>query len=55
MAPLTPLERTVGYTVGAASVGLLTGACVLAASHAVRVDCPTPDMPLLLFFAIAGA
>jgi ABC-2 type transport system permease protein len=54
MAPLTPLERTVGYTVGAASVGLLTGAVVLAASL-LFVRLPAPDIPLLLFFAIAGA
>jgi ABC-2 type transport system permease protein len=54
MAPLTPLERTVGYTVGAASVGLLTGIVVLAASL-LFVGLPAPDIPLLLFFAIAGA
>lgn len=54
MAPLTPLERTVGYTIGAASVGLLTGTIVLAASL-LFVRLPAPDVPLLLFFAIAGA
>jgi ABC-2 type transport system permease protein len=54
MAPLTPLERTIGYTVGAASVGLLTGAVVLAASL-LFVGLPAPDIPLLLFFAVAGA
>lgn len=54
MAPLTPLERTIGYTVGAASVGLVTGAVVLSASL-LFVGMPAPDIPLLLFFAVAGA
>jgi len=54
MAPLTPLERTIGYTLGAASVGLLTGAVVLAASL-LFVRLPAPDVPLLLFFAVTGA
>ena len=55
MAPLSPLERTIGYTVGAASVGLLTGAIVLAASL-LFVGLPAmPDIPLMLFFAMIGA
>ena len=54
MAPLTPLERTIGYTIGAVSVGLLTGAIILAASL-LFVRLPAPDIPLLLFFAVAGA
>jgi ABC-2 type transport system permease protein len=54
MAPLTPLERTIGYTIGAASVGLLLGSIVLAASL-LFVRMPAPDIPLLLFFACGGA
>lgn len=54
MAPLSPLERTIGYTIGAASVGLLTGTIVLAASL-LFVRLPAPNIPLLLFFAVTGA
>jgi ABC-2 type transport system permease protein len=54
MAPLSSLERTIGYTIGAASVGLLTGTIVLAASL-LFVRLPAPNIPLLLFFAVSGA
>ena len=54
MAPLTALERTLAYALGAATCGLLAGFVVAAAVFAF-VDLPLPDIGLLLFFAAGGA
>jgi len=54
MAPLTPLEITIGYACSAAIMGLLTGAAV-AVPMLLLVGLPIASLPLLLFFALGGA
>ncbi len=54
MAPLTPMELTVGYACGSAAMGLVTGAAV-AAPMLFIVDLPIASLPLVVFFAVAGA
>jgi len=54
MAPLSPLERTIGYAVSSATIGLATGAVVLLASLPF-VPLPWPSPLPLLFFAVGGA
>src|SRR5262245_857926 len=54
MAPLTPLERTMGYALGAAAAGCMTGACVLVALR-LFVDLPVASPAALLLFAALGA
>ncbi|MGH6932140.1 MAG: ABC transporter permease [Dongiaceae bacterium] len=54
MAPLTPIERIIGYTAGATLTGLATGAAVAAALLPFVMP-PLESLPLLLFFAVAGA
>lgn len=54
MAPLTPIELTLGYAAGAAGSGLITGAAV-AAAILPFVALPVASLSLLLFFAIGGA
>ncbi|HLB79963.1 MAG TPA: ABC transporter permease [Dongiaceae bacterium] len=53
MAPLTPVERALGYAGGAACTGLLTGAVVLAAMLPF-VDLPLAAPAAVLFFAVGG-
>jgi len=53
MAPLTPVERTLGYAGGAAASGLVTGAVVLAAMLPF-VDLPLAAPAAVLFFAVGG-
>jgi ABC-2 type transport system permease protein len=54
MAPLTPLERTVGYALSASATGLITGLVVLAAALPF-VGLPAPTLLPLMFFAVIGA
>lgn len=53
MAPLTALERTIAYAVGAASSGLSVG---LAVGLATVIFTPLhlANLPVLLYFALAG-
>ena len=53
MAPLTPVERTLGYAGGAAASGLVIGAVVLAAMLPF-VDLPLAAPAAVLFFAVGG-
>ena len=53
MAPLTPLEVTLGYTLGAATNGLMTGG-VLMLIFAVFIDLPFSDPLLAVAFALGG-
>jgi ABC-2 type transport system permease protein len=54
MAPLTPLELTIGYAASAAGTGLITGVAV-AAAILPFVALSVASLFLLLFFAIGGA
>jgi len=54
MAPLTPMELTVGYACGSAAMGLITGAAV-AFPMLFVVDLPIASLPSILFFATGGA
>jgi ABC-2 type transport system permease protein len=54
MAPLTPVERVIGYTAGATITGLATGAAV-AAALLPFIRPPLESLTLLLFFAVMGA
>jgi ABC-2 type transport system permease protein len=54
MAPLTALERTAAYALGAATCGLLAG-LVVALAVFLFVDLPLANPALLLFFAFGGA
>jgi ABC-2 type transport system permease protein len=54
MAPLTPIELTVGYSISSAAAGLITGTAV-AVSMLAFVDLPVASLLLALFFAVAGA
>ena len=53
MAPLTPIERTIGYACSSAAMGLVTGAAT-AVPMLLFVDLPLASLPLLCFFAVAG-
>lgn len=53
MAPLTPLEVTLGYTLGAATNGLITGG-VLMVIFAFFIDLPVISPLLALAFALGG-
>ena len=53
MAPLTALERTIGYACSSAAMGLVTGAAT-AAPMLLFVDLPVASRPLVCFFAVAG-
>ncbi len=53
MAPLTPLEVTLGYTLGAATNGLITGA-ILLAIFALFVDLPFAGFATAAAFALGG-
>ncbi len=53
MAPLTPLEIVIGYGLGAATNGLLTGG-ILLAIFAVFIDLPFVDPLMALGFALGG-
>ena len=53
MAPLTPLEVTLGYTLGAATNGLITGG-VLMGIFTLFVDLPFTHPFLALAFALGG-
>lgn len=54
MAPLTPLELTVGYACSAAATGLVTGAAV-AVPMLLTIELPSSTVSLALLFAIGGA
>lgn len=54
MAPLTPIERVIGYVAGSTLTGLATGAAVAAALLPFVMP-PLGSAPLLLFFAVMGA
>ncbi|HEY7688798.1 MAG TPA: ABC transporter permease [Dongiaceae bacterium] len=54
MAPLTALERTIGYIVGAAGTGLIVGTTVLLALLPF-VGLASPRPLLFFFFGIGGA
>ena len=54
MAPLTPLELTIGYACSSAAMGLITGAAV-AFPMLFIVDLPIASLPSILFFATGGA
>ena len=53
MAPLTAIERTIGYACSSAAMGLVTGAAT-AVPMLVFVSLPIASIPLICFFAIAG-
>jgi len=53
MAPLTAIERTVGYACSSATMGLVTGAAT-AIPMLLLVDLPVASLPLICFFAVAG-
>jgi ABC-2 type transport system permease protein len=53
MAPLTAIERTIGYAGSSATMGLVTGAAT-AVPMLLFVDLPVASLPLLGFFAVAG-
>lgn len=53
MAPLTPLEITVGYSLGAATNGLITGG-VLMLIFAIFIDLPFDNPLLAVGFALGG-
>jgi len=54
MAPLTPLELTIGYACSSAATGLVTGAAVALPLLAL-VELPAAAVPLALLFAAGGA
>lgn len=54
MAPLSPLELTVGYACSSAATGLVTGAAV-AVPMLLAVDLPPPTVGLAVSFAVGGA
>jgi ABC-2 type transport system permease protein len=54
MAPLTPLELTIGYACSSAAMGLITGAAV-ALPMLFVVYLPIASLPSILFFATGGA
>lgn len=54
MAPLSPLELTVGYACSSAATGLATGAAV-AVPMLVAIDLPPATVVLALLFAVGGA
>lgn len=54
MAPLTPIELTVGYACSSAFAGLITGVAVALPMFAF-VTLPLASLPLILFFAVGGA
>jgi ABC-2 type transport system permease protein len=53
MAPLTAIERTVGYACSSAAMGLVTGAAT-AVPMLLLVDLPVASLPLACVFAVAG-
>ncbi|WP_282604291.1 ABC transporter permease [Pelagibius sp. Alg239-R121] len=53
MAPLTPFEITLGYCLGAATNGLITGG-VLMAIFAIFIDLPFSDPMMAVGFAFGG-
>lgn len=53
MAPLTPVEVTLGYTLGAATNGLITGA-ILLLIFALFIDLPFVSYPAAIAFALGG-
>ncbi len=53
MAPLTPLEITIGYSLGAATNGLLTGGLLLLILAAF-IDLPFIDPVMAVGFALGG-
>ena len=54
MAPLTPIELTIGYACSAAATGLITGVAV-AVPMLAFVHLPFASLRLIVFFAVAGA